>query len=352
METGKKLSFIVSLGFYASIIFVSFFILKLIPLFWPFLTSFVLAYIFKSLARHCRARTKAAAASAGIAFYLTVFFLFWLLTVISISWIIELSQQLPDFYNDTLLPYAQRLSEKLLVVIRRFAPASAMSLSELFLMLSSAAQEIVTELSSYFLSGATAFLKRLPLFFIGFVFMIISSFTIVMDYDRVTQFIMKQVPHNARPLILDIKNFLVSTLFKMIKAYAIIMLVTFFELSMGLWALRIPSFWKYAAAISLLDILPVLGSGAVIIPWGIIELLSGRSTLGIGLLALYAVMTVVRNIIEPHIVGDSLGLHPVVTLTAMFLGLRAYGIIGMLSAPVAVLLIKFLNDNKKIRLYR
>jgi len=352
MESSRKLSFLTSLFYYSGIAVLCFCALKLVPWFWPFLSSLVLAYLFKSLARRFMARTRIAAMTAGILFYFFVFLLFWLFAAISVSYIIDFSKTLPDFYTRSLLPYAQQLSERLIIMIRRFAPASAMSLGELFSLLSTAAQELVTELSSYFLSKATGFLKGMPIFFIGFVFMIVSSFAIAMDYDNVTQFIMRQLPHKLRPLIYDIKNFLISSLLKMIKAYVIIMFITFVELCAGLWALRIPAFWKYAAVISLLDILPILGSGAVLIPWGLVELVNGRSALGAGLLALYAVTVVVRNIIEPHIVGDTLGLHPAVTLTAMFFGLKAFGIFGMLAAPVAVMLIRFLQQNNKIRLYR
>ena len=352
MEDRRKQSFLISLGYYISITLICLLALKLIPWFWPFLSSLVLAYMFKSLARRFMARTRIAAVTTGILFYFFIFLIFWFFTAVSVSYIIDFSKMLPDFYNSSLLPYAQRLSKRLLIMIRRFAPASAMSLEELFSLLSTAAGEVVTEVSSYFLSKATGFLKGMPLFFIGFVFMIVSSFAIAMDYDNVTQFMIRQIPHKLRPLIYDIKNFLLSSFFKMIKAYIIIMFITFIEICAGLWALRIPSFWKYSAAISLLDILPILGSGAVLIPWGLVELISGRTALGAGLLILYAVTVIVRNIIEPHIVGDSLGLHPAVTLTAMFFGLKAFGIFGMLTAPVIAMLIRFLQQNDKIRLYR
>ncbi len=352
MESSKKLSFLISSVYYAGIAALFVFVLKLIPWFWPFLSSLALAYLFKSLARRFMTRSRISAAAAGIFFYFIVFLLFWMFAAVSVSYIIELSQKLPDFYNRSLLPYARQLSERLLIILRRFAPVSALSLGELFSLLSTAAQELVTDLSSYFLSKATGFLKGMPVFFIGFLFMIISSFAIAMDYDNVTQFIMRQIPHKLRPLIYDLKNFMLSSLFRLVKAYLIIMLITFIELCIGLWALRIPSFWKYSAVIALLDILPVLGSGAVLIPWGSIELINGRSALGAGLLVLYAVTVVVRNIIEPRIVGDSLGLHPAITLTAMFFGLKAFGIFGMLAAPVIIMLIRFLHENGKIRLYR
>ena len=352
MENRKKLLFLSNFVYYIGIVILCFLAIKLIPWFWPFLSSLLLAYLFKSMARRFMARTKTAAAVTGFLFYFLVFLIFWFFAAISVSYVIDFSKTLPDFYNRSLLPYAQQLSERLLVIIRRFAPVSAISISELFSLLSTAAQEVVTELSSFFLSKATGFLKSMPLFFIGFVFMIVSSFAIAMDYDNVMQFIMRQIPHKVRPVIYDIKNFLLSSLFKLIKAYIIILFITFIELCIGLWALRIPSFWKYATVISILDLLPILGSGAVLIPWGIIELINQRSALGAGLLVLYAVITVVRNIIEPHIIGDSLGLHPAAALTAMFFGLKSFGIFGMLFVPVAIMLIRFLQQNGKIRLYR
>lgn len=119
-----------------------------------------------------------------------------------------------------------------------------------------------------------------------------------------------------------------------------------------LWALRVEGFWKFAAVIALCDMLPLVGSGAFLVPWGIVSLLSNRPTLGAGLLILYGVVAVMRNIIEPRVVGEQLGLHPAATLAAMFLGLRIFGLLGMLLAPVIALLLRYLNNTGKVRLYR
>ena len=352
MENKNKLSLIILAGYTAVIAAVLLIFLRLIPWLWPFLSSLVLAFIFKSLARKFNSTNRFAAAAAGIVFYGAVILLFWFFTALLLSALVNFSKQLPGFYIEQLLPWAENISNRLLSLINRFAPASALSLGEIFSYLSLAAQELVTELSAAFISWVTGFLKRLPIFLIGFVFMIISSLSIAADYDRVTQFLMRQLPHKLRPMMYDIKNFLISCLFKLIKAYAIIMVITFSELCIGLWTLRISGFYKYAAIITLLDVLPVLGAGAALVPWGAAEIIGGNVALGTGLIILYCVILLVRNIIEPHVVGDSLDLHPVVTLASMFFGLRAMGIGGMIAAPIIVLLIKFLNDNKKINFYR
>ncbi len=353
MEQQNKLSFIIQVLYCAIVAALCFLGLRfLLPWFWPFLLSLTLAYLFKHLANRFHARSKIACAAIGILFYATIVLLFWLLAALTIGKLADLATDFPLYYTDVLLPKAQQAGDRLLWLIQHLAPASVISVEGLFALISRATEDLVTGISSSLINIITGFLKGLPLFIVGFVFMIISSFAIAMDYDRVTLFLLQQLPHRMRPLMLDVKNFLFSCLARLARAYAIIMLITFCELSVGLWALRIDRFWKIAAVIALMDIMPLLGSGAVLIPWGIFELANGREPLGAGLLVLYAVIAVMRNIIEPHVVGDSLGLHPVITLTAMFFGLCTFGLPGMLAAPVAALLIRFLNSNGKIKLYR
>lgn len=353
MEQQNKLIFIIRVLYCAIVAALCFLGLRfLLPWFWPFLFSLTLAYLFRHLANRFHARSKLACATAGILFYAIVIMVFWLLAALVIGKLADLATDFPLYYADILLPKAQRASDRLLWLLQQLAPASAISVEGLFTLISRAAEDLVTGISSSLINILTSFLKGLPLFIVGFVFMIISSFAIAMDYDRVTLFLMQQLPHRMRPMMLDVKNFLVSCLMRLARAYAIIMFITFCELSVGLWALRIDRFWKIAAVIALLDIMPLLGSGAILIPWGIFELANGRGPLGAGLLVLYAVITVMRNIIEPRVVGDSLGLHPVITLSAMFFGLSTFGLPGMLAAPIAALLIRFLNSNGKIKLYR
>ncbi len=353
MEQQNKLSFIIRFLYYAIVAVLCFLVLRFaLPWFWPFIFSLTLAYLFKHLAARFHARSKLATAAIGVLFYAAVVLIFSLLAALAIGKLADLATGFPLYYAEVLLPKAQQAGDWLLRRIQQLAPESVISVEELFALISRTSEDLVTGISSSLIGLITKFLKGLPLFLVGFVFMIISSFAIAMDYERVTLFLLQQLPHRFRPMMLDVKNFLVSCLLRLGRAYAIIMFITFCELSVGLWALRVERFWKIAVVIAILDILPLLGSGAILIPWGIFELLNGRVSLGAGLLVLYAVITVMRNIIEPHVVGETLGLHPVITLTAMFFGLRTLGLAGMLAAPIAALLIRFLNSNGKIKLYR
>ncbi len=119
-----------------------------------------------------------------------------------------------------------------------------------------------------------------------------------------------------------------------LRACLLLGLLTFLQAFIGLALLRVPYAFILALLIALVDFLPLLGTGIVLIPWAAVSLLLGEVKLGIGLLVLYAVSTVIRQILEPKLIGDGLGLHPLLSLAAMYAGLRLFGVWGMILAPL------------------
>ena len=116
------------------------------------------------------------------------------------------------------------------------------------------------------------------------------------------------------------------------------MFIIFAELTVGFISLRIEYAGILALIVALIDMLPILGVGTVLIPWGIADIIMGEYALGAALLILYAVIALVRNLIEPRIVGKSLGLHPLATLMSMYIGLKLFGFAGMIMVPIAVMI--------------
>jgi predicted PurR-regulated permease PerM len=94
-----------------------------------------------------------------------------------------------------------------------------------------------------------------------------------------------------------------------------------------------------------------LGTGAVLIPWAIIALVLGQTKIGIGMFVLYIIITAVRQAIEPKIVGEQIGLHPIMTLILMYVGAQLMGVLGLLLLPVIATIIKTLNDEGTINLF-
>jgi predicted PurR-regulated permease PerM len=102
----------------------------------------------------------------------------------------------------------------------------------------------------------------------------------------------------------------------------------------GLALLRVPYAFLLAVLLAVVDFLPLLGTGIILLPWAAVSLLLGEVKLGIGLAVLYGVTSVVRQVLEPKLIGEGLGLHPLVSLAAMYGGLRLFGVWGMILAPL------------------
>ena len=125
-----------------------------------------------------------------------------------------------------------------------------------------------------------------------------------------------------------------------IRAYMLIMLLTFCELFVGFLILRFRYAFLIAAVVAIVDVLPVLGSGTVLFPWAAILFISGDARRGIGLLILLAVMYVVRQFAEPRLVGKQMGHHPFVSLFSAYLGFKLLGVPGMIAAPAVIFVLK------------
>lgn len=124
------------------------------------------------------------------------------------------------------------------------------------------------------------------------------------------------------------------------KAQLLLMLITFAQLAVGLLFLRVELALLAAGLIALLDALPLFGSGAALLPWAAFCLLGGHTFQGVGLLILWATVFLVRSLLEPKLVGKRVGLHPLVSLAAIYAGFRFFGVAGMILAPLAAVFLR------------
>ena len=136
------------------------------------------------------------------------------------------------------------------------------------------------------------------------------------------------------------------------RAESILCLVTFVMLLLGFWYLGVDYALLTAVLVAIVDALPVLGTGTVLVPWSVYQLLLGSVPRGVALLALYAVILLVRNLLEPKLVAAQAGLPPLAALMAMYLGFRLFGVGGMLLAPVVMMFVKQLQDFGAVRIWK
>ena len=207
------------------------------------------------------------------------------------------------------------------------------------------------------LSGLVSTAKKIPAILTAFLMGIISCFFLTSDYDNFIDLIKRNVSDSTRELLSKTKSVTINTLGKYVKSYAMILFITFVEITVGLSVLSLLGLYEggYVLAIGIgtavLDILPVFGTGTVFIPWVIISLFSHKIGLGIGLLVVYIIITIARQVLEPRLVSTNVGMHPVITLMAMYVGIQLFGVMGILILPVSLVIVKTLNSEGIIKLW-
>lgn len=169
---------------------------------------------------------------------------------------------------------------------------------------------------------------------------------------EVKKFVLAQLPEKTAKKLSGMGRGLFGTLGGWMKAQLIMAAITFGELLAALALLRVQNAAGAAAVVALVDALPVFGAGIVLVPWGCYALLSGNVPLGVGLVVTSAVVSLVRSCIQAKLLGDQIGLHPLVSLIAMYVGWRVWGVWGMLLLPIAAVTVKQLNDNGIVRLWK
>lgn len=341
MNTEKKRKFIIDAAFYVLIICLVLIICKyLLPILLPFIISFLLASILVIPARKIAGNNskirRVSALFVGIVFFALLFWGIVSLGVSLIEWFLGFLEFMPKLYQEEILPLLNYLY---LEISERMTFADP----ELTAKINSVFQNFVSNIGNYISSVSMNAVKAIssgiagiPGLIIKLILMIISCFFFLLDYDKIMEFLGSLAPKGKEKQVETIKWYVKNTLLVYIRSYSLLFLMTYVELSLGLQILGIPYAPIIGLMISIFDILPVLGTGGILLPWTVILLGMGKISMGIGMFVTYLVITVIRNIMEPKMVGKQIGLHPLATLISLYVGLKIVGIWGMLIFPTSL----------------
>ena len=352
----KRRRFIINTVYFTIIAFLLFACFRYVAR-WimPFIVGFVIASIVqpmaKGLSKVTRINRKLAAILSLVFCYGVIVFGLWLLGAEIGGSLRDLFTKLPTYYDNNIVPF---LNSMVGMVERLQAQISPQTLSEIYNMIENLADSLrgyIIRLSQGVLSGLAGITTKLPFYFISFIFTILASVFISIDYKNIVGFISRQFSPRMQGFMTDAKKHVGKTALGYLRAYTIIWIMTFTELSIGLSILKIENAIGIAALIAIADILPVLGTGTVVIPWAIFAAITQNYYLAIGLAVLYVVVLVVRNFAEPKILGDQLGLNPLVTLVSIYLGYLLMGVMGMIILPVTINIIVGLHSMGKIKIW-
>lgn len=357
MDYEKRKRFIVNLLYFGLIALLAYLAIKYgYGLLSPFLLAFFIAYLLKTPAKFIARKTKLPYKPVSLLlvllFYGTAGVLISLLSIKLVTSVTGFVATFPAIYSGEIEPALAAFFSGIEQTVFRMDAALVATLNNLFTQFIQSIGDLVTNLSVKAVGSLSGYASSLPGLLIKMLLMVISTFFIAGDYDVLVGFVSRQLPEKACELLLHIKEYVVGTLFVCVRSYALIMAITFVELSIGLSLMGIKNAVLIALSISVFDILPVLGTGGIMIPWTIISALQGSYPMAIGLLVIYLIITVVRNILEPKIVGSQIGLHPIVTLASIFVGAQLFGVIGLFGLPILLSLLRHLNDTGTIKLFK
>lgn len=198
----------------------------------------------------------------------------------------------------------------------------------------SGSMSLIENVSGSFIHGLIMIIMKIPSIMFDLIFVIMTSLFMLLDYPRIDNLLIKRYP--VVSLVVDTTKEVFSNLFK---AYFIIMIVTFFELWVVFLIIQLEHSMVLACIIAIFDFLPLLGIDMIMIPWIVICAFTNKISLALGLLVIYLVIVITKNILEPKLIAKGLGISPLVSLIGMYLGMKVLGFVGLIIVPIILVIV-------------
>lgn len=357
MTINQKKNFIINIIYITLIvgivyIFIKHVLILVMPFIIGFLVALLLRPVIKLVSDKFHVPNKIAAVALVLLSYIGISSLVWWVGVRFVVLVKNSIVRLPETYVLQIEPAIRDIFENIEKASAKLDPMMVQVIQDIAASISQSTGSVITKTSSTVIEFISSSISFVPGLFLGIIFAVISSLFFAIDYNKITSYISNRLPSKNPSLLTEFKILATGIGFKYVKAYAILMAVTFAELAFGLLLLRVDGAIEVAALIAVIDSLPVLGTGGVVIPWIFIELIQGNFPFAFGLTALYLLIAVVRNILEPKLIGEQIGLHPLIMLINMYVGVKIFGFVGLIALPVTIVVIKYLYDNDKIHIFK
>lgn len=338
LKVAKKL-FVLALS--VVLIFIGF---KISVFYIPFLIAFILSLLIEPVIRFCMKKLKMRRKVSAILIFIIVLSI--IVGLIAIGIVTLVSESLNFLENiNTHIDKIQNASQNL---ISKFDFSKIQLSDEINTILGNSTQEFITTASNWAKNIITKLLyalTSLPTIGLNIAITLLALYFICTDKI----YILDQIEHHlpelwVKKLTKHIKA-LAKALGCYLKAQLKLILISFIISLIGLYIFSIIGMnVKYplmtAIAIAIVDALPIFGSGTVMLPWAVWSAFNGDLTLGISILALWIIMSIIRQIIEPKIVSGQIGIHPIFTLIAMYSGFKFLGFFGIFVGPVVLIILK------------
>lgn len=315
---------------------------------FPFIIAFAIAFLIQPVTKFFRTRLKfrrnTPAILASVIVYIVIFSLLGVLFYSIISEAMQLVKNLSKANLDVIVVPIRNLIDEAGTYFQNIDPSFIENNSSQLTNLLKNGLSIVGKSLNAFLSIALSIPMLITVIFV----VILSTYFFTRDMTSIKKRFISAFSESGKEKIEKIWSQGIKMLTQYIKAYFFIYFLTFLQTLVGFSILGV----KYSVILSIIcavaDILPVLGIGLIYLPLSVIYLLTGNYFAGIGILILFTLISIVRQVVEPKIVSTSLGIHPVATLIAIFIGLKAFGLVGMVFITFLMVFYRVLRNTKII----
>ncbi len=329
--------------FLAGVVLLCLLVPRFLIFFMPFVLGWIISLIANPLVRFMEKRLKIVRKHSSVVIIIGTIALIVLGGYAAISWLVReiygFMGMLPDLYN-ALLGDLEDTSTNLAGLSDKIPPELLEKLAATINSLTKSLGELVSTIGVPTVAAAGNIAKNIPNILVNMIFTILSAYFFIAERERILQWGREHTPKELREKWHFIADRFRNAVGGYFKAQFRIMGVVGVILLIGFFILHIKYAILWALLIALLDFLPFFGTGTVLIPWAVLRILSGNYRFAVGLIVIYLVSQLVRQVIQPKIVGDAIGLNPLSTMFFMYIGYKVGGILAMIIAvPVGLIVI-------------
>lgn len=356
-EISKKKAFLIKALYAGLFLAIAIFLCrKALPVLLPLVVAWIVALIINPVVRFGHEKLHLprgiVAVVMTVLVYAVVAIIVVLLGLKAVTFVRETVPKLPQYYAANIEPALYSIGDWMTDFAADFDPDTEVIVAGYLSQISGKIGAAVSEISLVAIKAVTGYAFSLPKMLVNTIIMVVGTVFLATDLTSLKNWILCQCTEEQHYLLHNVRVHLGKTLVSYIRSYGIILLMTATELFIALNLMKINNPGLIAASIALLDILPVVGCGTVLLPWMIISFVMGNIPRGLELLVAYLVITVIRNIVEPKLIGDRVGMHPIVTLFCMVAGSALFGPVGILGFPIFMALVVSLNHDGVIHIFR
>lgn len=352
MNSSRKRTYLkvfLNLGISLCILLVCVFLLpRIIIWFMPFVTGWIIALIASPLVhffeKRLKIRRKAGTAFVIISVIALVILAGYLIGAQLVEQIAEFIGDVPKLWETAQEDFAQ-IGEKLSVALKYLPSELQLTINSITGNVQEYFGGIMESISEPTITALGNFVGSLPNIVISVIMSLLFAYFYVADKGYLSGLLEKAIPDSVLVRLQMIKRGLTKAVGGYFKAQLKIEVWMYLLLGIGFSILQVKYAFLIAIGVAILDLLPFFGTGTVLIPWAIIKFLSADYKMVIGLLIIWGVGQLARQLIQPKIVGDSVGLAPIPTIILLFVGYRVAGVIGMIIAvPIGIIILNLYEE--------